>query len=57
VLDRALAIYQDLARVHFADAYVAAVALERDCALASFDRALRGVPRLRLIGGPQDLPA
>lgn len=57
MLDRALAIYQDLARVHFADAYVAAVALERDCALASFDRALRGVPRLRLIGGPQDLPA
>lgn len=57
ILARALALYHNYPRVQFADAYVAAVALERGAALISFDRDLRGIPRLRLIATPDDLPA
>ncbi len=57
ILARALALYRSFPRVHFADAYVAAAALERGAALISLDRDLRIIPQLRLIITPDDLPA
>lgn len=51
-----LAWYRDIGRLHFADAYVAAVAADRrgGCgAVISFDRELRRVPNITLVQDPQ----
>jgi predicted nucleic acid-binding protein len=51
VLQRALALYGEISRLDFADAYLAAAALEvGPSAVASFDTDLDAVPGLRRIG-------
>lgn len=56
ILARALSMYYNHPRVHFADAYLAAAAIDSGAPLISFDRGLRAIPGLRLIAGPEDLP-
>ena len=52
-LAQALAWYRDIGSLHFADAYIAAVAAAQDHgAMISFDRALRRVPDITLIREP-----
>lgn len=53
---QALAWYRDINRLHFADAYVAAVAAGRGDghgAVISFDRELRRVPEITLVQDPE----
>lgn len=63
VLERDLVIqalewYRDLPQVHFADAYIAAYALQRSAGVAaSFDRGLRRIPGLTVLSGAADLGA
>lgn len=54
-LSTVIALYETMPRVHFADAYVAAVALGRAAPLVSLDRELRAIPNLRLVSAPDDL--
>jgi predicted nucleic acid-binding protein len=56
VVAHALSLYNDHVRVHFADAYVAAAALDSGAALISFDRDLSIIPGLHLIATPDHLP-
>lgn len=52
-LAQALAWYRDIGSLHFADAYIAAVAAARGHgAVISFDRALRRVPDITLVQDP-----
>ncbi len=53
-LVQALAWYRDIGSLHFADAYIAAVAAaaQGHGAVISFDRALRRVPDLTLVDNP-----
>ncbi len=51
---QALTWYRDL-RLHFADAYVAALAVERGALLVSFDRGLKRVAGLKTVEAPKDL--
>jgi predicted nucleic acid-binding protein len=51
----ALAWYHDISAAHFADAYVAAVAVERQSPLISFDRGLQRIPDLEVIATPDAL--
>ncbi len=53
VLAQALAWYRDIGGLHFADAYIAAVAAAQGHrAVISFDRALRRVPDTNLVQDP-----
>lgn len=52
-LAQALAWYRDIGSLHFADAYIAAVAAAQDHgAVISMDRALRRVPDITLVQDP-----
>jgi predicted nucleic acid-binding protein len=56
-LTQALIWYRDIGALHFADAYVAAVArARRQSAAVSFDRGMRRVPGIRLIPDATSLP-
>ncbi|MGQ0569696.1 MAG: PIN domain-containing protein [Armatimonadota bacterium] len=57
ILHRAIGFYHAVPHVHFADAYVAAVAMERGGDLISFDRDLRRIQGLRVISRPEEMPA
>ena len=50
VLERAIGWYRHVRRLHFADAYVAAVAASRAAAVISFDRELKRLRGLTVIG-------
>ncbi len=54
-ITRALMWYRDLGAVHFADAYVAALAIDRASPLVSFDRGVRRIPGLAVVESPEDL--
>jgi predicted nucleic acid-binding protein len=56
VLLHALQRYRDIRQLHFADAYVAAIALSRQHGtVISFDREFRRVPELTLIQDTHDI--
>jgi predicted nucleic acid-binding protein len=56
-LRQALTWYRDVPGVHFADAYVAALAAARGHgAVMTFDRAMRRIPGIRVVGEPRELP-
>lgn len=57
VLERAIGWYRDIRRLHFADAYVAAVAATRHAAVLSFDRELRRLRNLTVIADPGSFPS
>lgn len=52
VLERAIQWYRARPRLHFADAYIAAVAAERGAAMVTFDREIRRLREIAVIGGP-----
>lgn len=56
VLERAIGWYRDVRRLHFADACVAAVAASREAAVISFDRELKRLRELTVIGEPDAFP-
>ena len=56
VLERAIGWYRDVRRLHFADAYVAAVAASRQAAIITFDRELKRLRELTVIGDPDAFP-
>ena len=57
VVRQTLHWYRDHPRVHFVDAYVAALAVERGhSTVISFDRDLRRVPGLHVVGAAEHLP-
>ncbi len=53
VLERALVWYRDMPRLHFADAYVAAVAAARHAAVVSFDREFKHLRELAVVDSPE----
>jgi len=56
ILIQALLWYRDIARLDFADAYVASVAHTRtDAAVLSFDRGMRRISGIRMIDRPEEL--
>jgi predicted nucleic acid-binding protein len=56
VLLQALRRYRSIRQLHFADAYVAAVALSRQrSAVVSFDREFRRIPELTIIQDTSDI--
>lgn len=55
-LQRALVWYRDRPGLHFADAYVAAVAVDRGAAVVSFDRELKRVRELTVVDSPEAFP-
>ncbi len=58
IVEQALIWYRDMPAVHFADAYVSALAVARGHgAVVSFDRALRRVPGNHLVTRAADLDA
>lgn len=57
ILERALTWYRDIPRLHFADAYVAAVAAERQAAVVSFDRELKRLHELTVVDTPGAFPS
>jgi predicted nucleic-acid-binding protein len=52
MLERAVNWYRDMRRLHFADAYVAAIAASRHAAVISFDRELARLRGLTVIAEP-----
>ena len=53
---QALSWYRDMRPLHFADAYMAALAVERGYAtVVSFDRALKRVPGITLLEDPDQI--
>lgn len=56
VLERAIGWYRHVRRLHFADAYVAAVAASREAAVISFDRELKRLRGLTVIGDADAFP-
>lgn len=54
-VSQALAWYRDSSNIHFADAYVAALAAKRKALLISFDRGLNRLPGLRVVARPEDI--
>ncbi len=57
LLERALAWYRDMPRLHFADAYVAAVAAERRAVVGSFDREFKRLRELTVVDSPEAFPS
>jgi len=57
VLERAMGWYRDVRRLHFADAYVAAMAASRQAALISFDREFKRLRGLTVIGDSGAFPS
>lgn len=55
IITRALTWYRDVRNVHFADAYIAALAASRNSLLASFDQDLKRLPGVKVAGRPEDL--
>ncbi len=53
LLERALAWYREMPRLHFADAYIAAVAVDRRAVLVSFDQALKRLRDLTVVDSPE----
>jgi predicted nucleic-acid-binding protein len=53
-ISQALVWYRDL-RVHFADAYLAALAAARQSTLVSFDRGLKRAGAVKVVDRPEDL--
>ncbi len=56
-LEQALAWYRDMPRLHFADAYVAAVARARGAAVVSFDREFKRLRELTVVDSLETLPS
>lgn len=56
-LERALRWYRTRPRLHFADAYVAAVAADRGAAVISFDRELKGLREVIVVDSPRGFEA
>lgn len=57
LLERALAWYREIHRLHFADAYIAAVAADRRAVLVSFDQALKRLRDLTVVDSPEAFPS
>ncbi len=57
VISQTLAWYRDVGAVHFADAYVGALAANRSGMLASFDRAVKRLPGVRVADTAENLPS
>lgn len=57
LLERALRWYRSRPRLHFADAYVAAVAADRGAAVVSFDRELKGLHEVVVVDSPRGFEA
>ena len=57
VISQTLVWYRNVGTVHFADAYVAALAANRSGMLASFDRAVKRLPGVRVADTAENLPS
>jgi len=54
-VSQALLWYRDFGALHFADAYIAALAAKRKSILVSFDRGLKRLPAIKVADRPESL--
>ncbi len=57
LLEQALAWYRDIPRLHFADAYIAAVAAARHAAVVTFDQEFKRLGELAVVDSPEAFPS